>query len=166
MTTTKVDPITLEVMRNGFYSIADEMIAALVRASYSTNIKDRRDTSCAIYTATGEVVVVAQSEIGTPLHLGTMSSAVWSAMEAYNFEELDPGDAIAHNMPYPAGPGHLNDLCIVSPIFHDGKLVAIGANQAHHVDMGGFAAGVDALRGLGDLPGGPSDPTCAAVPSR
>ncbi len=141
MTTTKVDPITLEVMRNGFYSIADEMIAALVRASYSTNIKDRRDTSCAIYTATGEVVVVAQSEIGTPLHLGTMSSAVWSAMEAYNFEELDPGDAIAHNMPYPAGPGHLNDLCIVSPIFHDGKLVAIGANQAHHVDMGGFAPG-------------------------
>ena len=46
------DPITLEVMRNAFYSIADEMIVALIRASYSTNIKDRRDTSCAIYTAT------------------------------------------------------------------------------------------------------------------
>ena len=55
------DPITLEVMRNAFYSIADEMIVALIRASYSTNIKDRRDTSCAIYTATGDVVVVAQS---------------------------------------------------------------------------------------------------------
>ena len=53
------DPITLEVMRNAFYSIADEMIVALIRASYSTNIKDRRDTSCAIYTATGDVVVVA-----------------------------------------------------------------------------------------------------------
>ena len=82
------DPITLEVMRNAFYSIADEMIVALIRASYSTNIKDRRDTSCAIYTATGDVVVVAQSEIGTPLHLGTMHSAVQSAMKSYPFDQL------------------------------------------------------------------------------
>lgn len=136
-----VDPITLEVMRNAFYSIADEMIAALIRASYSTNIKDRRDTSCAIYTDAGEVVVVAQSEIGTPLHLGTMHSAVLSAMDAYPFNKLVPGDAIAYNSPYPAGPGHLNDLCLISPIFYQGNLIAITANQAHHVDMGGFAPG-------------------------
>ena len=66
MNNQAIDPITLEVMRNAFYSIADEMIVALIRASYSTNIKDRRDASCAIYTSTGDVVVVAQSEIGTP----------------------------------------------------------------------------------------------------
>ena len=53
---TVVDPITLEVMRNALYSIADEMTAGLVRASYSTNIKDRRDCSCAVYTLDGEVV--------------------------------------------------------------------------------------------------------------
>lgn len=141
MASTAVDPITLEVMRNAFYSIADEMIAAIIRASYSTNIKDRRDTSAAIYTGTGEVVVVAQSEIGTPLHLGTMHSAVLSAMDAYPFEKLEPGDAIAYNSPYPAGPGHLNDLCLISPIFFEGRLIAITANQAHHVDMGGFAPG-------------------------
>ena len=141
MTTAAIDPITLEVMRNGFYSIADEMIAALIRSSYSTNIKDRRDCSCAIYTSEGDVVVVAQSEIGTPLHLGTMASAVESVMAAYPFEELEPGDAIAYNSPYPAGPGHLNDLCLVSPIFYQGRLIAIAANQAHHVDMGGFAPG-------------------------
>ena len=104
MTATNVDPITLEVMRNGFYSIADEMIAALIRASYSTNIKDRRDTSGAIYTGSGEVVVVAQSEIGTPLHLGTMHSAVLTAMEQYPFEELEPGDALALNTPLPRRP--------------------------------------------------------------
>ncbi|MBM26437.1 MAG: 5-oxoprolinase [Chloroflexi bacterium] len=136
-----IDPITLEVMRNAFYSIADEMIVALIRASYSTNIKDRRDASCAIYTSTGDVVVVAQSEIGTPLHLGTMQSAVRSAMEAYPFDGLKPGDAIAMNMPYPAGPGHLNDLCLISPVFYKGEMIAITANQAHHVDMGGFAPG-------------------------
>jgi N-methylhydantoinase B len=141
MTSPPLDPITLEVMRNAFYSIADEMIAALIRASYSTNIKDRRDTSCAIYTGSGDVVVVAQSEIGTPLHLGTMHSAVQSAMAEYPFHELEPGDAIATNTPYPAGPGHLNDLCLISPIFFEGRLIAITANQAHHVDMGGFAPG-------------------------
>tara|TARA_B100001750_G_scaffold193832_1_gene164945 strand:+ start:774 stop:2525 length:1752 start_codon:yes stop_codon:yes gene_type:complete len=136
-----IDPITLEVMRNAFYSIADEMIVALIRASYSTNIKDRRDASCAIYTSTGDVVVVAQSEIGTPLHLGTMQSAVRSAMDAYPFDGLKPGDAVAMNMPYPAGPGHLNDLCLISPVFYEGEMIAITANQAHHVDMGGFAPG-------------------------
>ena len=141
MNNQAIDPITLEVMRNAFYSIADEMIVALIRASYSTNIKDRRDASCAIYTSTGDVVVVAQSEIGTPLHLGTMQSAVRSAMEAYPFDGLKPGDAVAMNMPYPAGPGHLNDLCLISPVFYKGEMIAITANQAHHVDMGGFAPG-------------------------
>ena len=141
MNSKSIDPITLEVMRNGFYSIADEMIAALIRTSYSTNIKDRRDTSCAIYTGSGDVVVVAQSEVGTPIHLGTMQSAVYSAMEAYPFDQLEPGDAVATNTPYPAGPGHLNDLCLISPIFYGGNIIAITANQAHHVDMGGFAPG-------------------------
>lgn len=141
MTSVPIDPITLEVMRNAFYSISDEMVASLIRASYSTNIKDRRDTSCAIYTATGDVVVVAQAEVGTPLHLGTMQSAVRSAMDAYPFDALEPGDAVAMNMPYPAGPGHLNDLCLISPIFYRGRRIAIAANQAHHVDVGGFAPG-------------------------
>lgn len=139
MNPARVDPITLEVMRNAFYSIADEMIAALVRASYSTNIKDRRDASCAVYTDAGDVV--AQSEIATPLHLGTMHGAVRTAMAAYPFDQLEPGDAIATNTPYPAGPGHLNDLCLISPVFHAGRIIAITANQAHHVDMGGFAPG-------------------------
>ncbi len=139
MTPIVVDPITLEVMRNGLYSIADEMIAALIRASYSTNIKDRRDASCAIYQADGSVV--AQSEIGTPLHLGTMHAAVRTAMGAYPFERLQPGDAVAFNLPYPAGPGHLNDLAVISPVFYEGRMIAIVANQAHHVDMGGFAPG-------------------------
>src|SRR5262249_19358755 len=121
-----VDAITLEVMRNAYASIADEMIAALVRASYSTNIKDRRDASCALYTGAGDVV--AQSEIGTPLHLGTMHGAVRTAMEAFPFEQLEPGDAVAMNTPYPAGPGHLNDLCLISPIFSDGRILAIAAN--------------------------------------
>ena len=139
MTTSATDPITLEVMRNAFYSIAEEMNASLVRASYSTNIKDRRDCSCAIYNSAGEVV--AQSESGTPVHLGTMHGAVRTALDIFPLERWEPGDAIASNLPYPAGPGHLNDLCIMSPIYYRGEIVAIAANQAHHVDMGGYATG-------------------------
>ena len=139
MSTSTIDPVTLEVMRNAFHSIAEEMNVSLVRVAYSTNIKDRRDCSSAIYNPRGDVV--AQSEVATPVHLGTMHSAVRTAMAAYDFAELEPGDAVASNLPYPAGPGHLNDMAIMSPIFHEGRLIAIAANQAHHVDMGGYATG-------------------------
>lgn len=126
-------------MKNAFASIADEMNASLVRSSYSTNIKDRRDSSCAIYTITGDVV--AQSVSGTPVHLGTMDGAVRTALSVYPIEALEPGDAVISNLPYPAGPGHLNDMCLISPVYHDGAVIAIAANQAHHVDMGGYAPG-------------------------
>ena len=78
-----VDPVTLEVLRNGLYSVSDEMVAGLIRASYSTNIKDRRDCSCGIYTSDGDVI--AMSEFGgTPLHLGTMHPAVRTVFEMVN----------------------------------------------------------------------------------
>lgn len=134
------DPVTLEVLRNALYSIADEMIGGLIRASYSTNIKDRRDASCAVYTADGDVI--AMSEFGgTPLHLGTMHPAVKTVFESWPADMLEPGDAIIMNTPYPAGPGHLNDVCVVGPIFIDGELFAIAASQSHRVDVGGFAPG-------------------------
>jgi N-methylhydantoinase B len=135
----KIDPITLEVIRNALYSVSDEMSAALIRTAYSTNIKDRRDCSCAIYLTSGEVV--AQSEIGTPLHLGVMPAVVDTVLKRFPPEKMDPGDDIIMNETYPAGPGHLNDITLVSPVFYKGKAVALVANQAHHVDVGGYAPG-------------------------
>ena len=137
----QVDPITLQVLANAAYSIAEEMSVALIRTARSTNIKDRRDASCALYTTAGEVAVISQSEIGTPLHLGVMGAAVDSALKKIPVETLQPGDHLIMNSPYPAGPGHLNDVAIISPIFYKGELVAIVANQAHHVDVGGCAPG-------------------------
>lgn len=136
---TTANPITLQVITNSLYSIADEMMAALIRTSFSTNIKDRRDCSGAIFTPQGEVV--AQAEIGTPLHLGVMLPTVTTALKAIPIRELEPGDDIMINTPYPEGPGHLNDLSIISPVFHEGEVVAVLANMAHHVDVGGFAPG-------------------------
>lgn len=135
----EVDPITLQVLIRGLQSIADEMVAALVRTAYSTNIKDRRDCSAALYSMDGEVVT--QCELGTPLHLGTMSPTVRTALQAYPASSLRAGDAVILNTPYPAGPGHLNDIGMLSPVVWEGEVVALVANTAHHVDVGGFAPG-------------------------
>ena len=135
----KVDPITLEIIRNGFQSIADEMTAALVRTAYSTNIKDRRDCSCAILSSRGDVI--AQTELGTPLHLGVIPAAVAVILERYPLEELDPGDVVISNVPYPVGPGHLSDVTTLSPVYYEDEIVALVANMAHHVDVGRYAPG-------------------------
>ena len=134
-----IDPITLEVMRNRWKGIAEEMCAALVRASYSTNIKDRRDCSAAIALPTGEVLV--QAEVGTPLHLGIMPAVIASILRQFPVEEMRPGDMYITNLPYPEGPGHLPDLSMVAAVFHDGEPIALTASTAHHVDMGGYAPG-------------------------
>jgi N-methylhydantoinase B len=126
-------------MTNAIYSISDEMVAALVRTSYSTNIKDRRDCSGAIFTRAGDLV--AQGEVGTPLHLGVMLPALRSALRVFKPDSLEPDDDVVLNTPYPEGPGHLNDVTLISPVFYAGKLVALVANMAHHVDVGGFAPG-------------------------
>jgi N-methylhydantoinase B len=135
----QVDAVTLQVMTNAIYSIADEVVAALIRTSYSTNIKDRRDCSGAVFNPDGDLV--AQGEVGTPLHLGVMQPAVRTALRAIPPDSLEPGDDIILNTPYPEGPGHLNDVTLVSPVFVDDRLVAFVANMSHHVDVGGFAPG-------------------------
>jgi N-methylhydantoinase B len=134
-----LDPVAVQVMRFAVSAIAEEMHATLVRTARSTNIKDRQDTSSAIYTADGDVV--AQSEVATPVHLGTSHATVRHLSREWQWSELNEGDAIVTNLPYPTGPGHLNDIAVVSPIFRDGRLIALAANQAHHVDVGGYAPG-------------------------
>lgn len=139
MKKSKVDPITLEVMRNAFYSISDEMLGALVRTGFSTNIKDRGDCSCAIYTARGEEV--GQSAKGTPLHIGTLPSCVKTVIDKYRDSKLEPGDHMIMNTPFPGGPAHLNDVAMVTPVIYKNRLIAWLGNQAHHVDLGGYAPG-------------------------
>ncbi|MFP4036844.1 MAG: hydantoinase B/oxoprolinase family protein [Desulfobacteraceae bacterium] len=132
-----VDPITLEVMRNACQSVAEEMGAALIRTALSPNIKDRRDCSTAIYTADGDLVAQAEH---IPLHLGLMVSVVRKTLERYPIERLEPGDAIITNDPYISG-SHLPDVVMITPVFLEGECVALLANLAHHVDMGGMVPG-------------------------
>ena len=134
---TEIDPITLEVMRNAFQSVAEEMGAALIRTALSPNIKDRRDCSTGVYSAAGELIAQAEH---IPLHLGLMPSVVKSTLNIFPISSLQPGDAIITNDPYISG-SHLPDICIISPFFHEDRCVGILANLAHHVDIGGIAPG-------------------------
>ena len=133
----KVDPITLEVMRNVLQSIAEEMGAALIRTALSTNIKDRRDCSSGIYTMDGGLVAQAEH---IPLHLGLMPAVVKKVIEYFPPESLHPGDAIIVNDPFVSG-SHLPDISVIAPVFFNGKPVAMVANLAHHVDVGGMTPG-------------------------
>ena len=134
-----MDPFILEIMRNRYKGIAEECCAVLVRSSHSTNIKDRRDCSVAIALPSGEIV--AQAEVGTPLHLGVMPGVIRSILHEYPLQQMQPGDTYFTNLPYPEGPGHLPDLSLVSPVFYKNKVIALAASTAHHVDMGGYAPG-------------------------
>lgn len=135
--TISEDPILLEVVRNRLTAIADEMAIALQRAAYSTNIKTRRDFSCAIFDAS--LRLVAQS-FSQPVHLGSLTHFVPRIISEYGVARLRPGDGILCNDGY-CGGVHLNDVCLVAPIFDGDRIVAYVANIAHHLDVGGSTPG-------------------------
>lgn len=131
------DPVSLEVARHRLQSVAEEMGAVLIRTAYSPNIKDRRDCSTALFAPDGALVAQAEH---IPLHLGLMPTAVAGVLDVFPPEVLEPGDTIMTNDPF-LGSSHLPDICVVSPVFADTKLVGLVANLAHHVDVGGISAG-------------------------
>ena len=107
----KFDPTRLEIFKNLFHSVAEEMGSALRRVAFSPNIKERRDYSCAVFDAKGEVLAMGDH---MPVHLGSMPMSVAAAMHALT---LDPGDIALLNDPY-AGGTHLPDLTMVMPVYH------------------------------------------------
>jgi N-methylhydantoinase B len=133
---TRVDPTRLEIFKNVFHSVAEEMGAALRRSAFSPNIKERRDYSCAVYNADGQVLAMGDH---MPVHLGSMPASVAAVRTAF---ELEAGDIALLNDPF-AGGTHLPDLTMVMPIFLRGHRRAsfYVANRAHHADVGGALAG-------------------------
>ncbi|MDB6095463.1 MAG: hypothetical protein JWM32_3025 [Verrucomicrobia bacterium] len=139
MSLSAVNPIQLEILRNRWRGIAEEVCAAMIRASYSPNIRDRFDCSTALALPNGEII--AQAEVGTPLHLGIMPGVIRSVLAKVPLAHFEEGDAVITNLPYPDGPGHLPDVSMVSAVFHEGKPVLLIVTTSHHVDMGGYAPG-------------------------
>ena len=128
--------IELELFRHLLTSIAEEMGVVLRKTSYSVNIKERRDYSCAVYDARGETVAMGDH---MPVHLGAMPLSVNAVREAF---ELQPGDVALVNDPFRGGT-HLPDITAVAPVFLPaGKRPAFYlANRAHHADVGGMSPG-------------------------
>ena len=133
-----MDAVTLEIFKSLFSAVAEEMGAALGRTGLSTNIKERRDYSCALFDAQGRMVAQAAH---LPVHLGSMPASVAAAIEHV---ELGPGDVAILNDPYLGGT-HLPDITLVMPVFvtQDGREAIAGyvANRAHHADIGGASPG-------------------------
>jgi N-methylhydantoinase B len=137
------DPITFEVIRNALVAATDEMVIALRKSAYSTNIKTRSDFSTAFFDA--ELRSVAQG-FTQPVHLGSMVEQVPRAVRDYGPGRLGPGDVLIVNDPFASGV-HLNDVSLISPAYADGDLLGYVANLAHHVDVGGGApASIGAFR--------------------
>jgi N-methylhydantoinase B len=143
------DPIELEIFKNLYHSIAEEMGAALRRTAFSPNIKERRDYSCAVFDADGEVIAMGDH---MPVHLGSMPMSVRAAITRC---QLVHGDIVMLNDPF-AGGTHLPDITLVAPVFVVGEVPRkprrsrkssalkpdfYVASRAHHADVGGTYAG-------------------------
>jgi N-methylhydantoinase B len=157
------DPIELEIFKNLYHSIAEEMGAALRRTAFSPNIKERRDYSCAVFDGAGEVIAMGDH---MPVHLGSMPMSVQAAIDACAMGDgpMQPGDIVMLNDPFRGGT-HLPDITLVAPV-HVARVavahVAAGdspakarkqksdaanrpdfyvASRAHHADVGGTYPG-------------------------
>ncbi|GAA6038543.1 hypothetical protein JCM8097_004622 [Rhodosporidiobolus ruineniae] len=130
------DPILLSLFSNRFMSIAEAMGRALQQTSISTNIKERLDFSCAIFSPQGDLIANAPH---LPVHLGSMSFAVRYQQNLLK-DDLHEGDVILTNHPV-AGGSHLPDITCITPVFKDGKIVFFTASRGHHADIGGILPG-------------------------
>jgi N-methylhydantoinase B len=131
-TTPALNSITVEIIGSAFSSIVEEMGTALIRASYSTNIKERRDCSTILFDANGRTLAQAEH---IPIHLGSLMGIVEEVLARYPLEEIDPGDMFIGNDAYTGGGTHLPDIVVLSPVFHESHLVAFVANLSHHADF-------------------------------
>src|SRR5262249_22878465 len=138
MSAQVLDPITLEVIWNGFRSVTDECFLTLQRSAFSTNIKERHDHWVAVMAARGRLIV--QAENALPIHLASMSGLVAILLDKY-ISDIAPGDIFIANDPHVAGGTHLPDINLAAPVFDGERLIAFICNIAHHADVGGAARG-------------------------
>ncbi len=138
MAKQKVDPFTLEIVKEGLISISDEMFVTMQRTSMSTIIYEVLDFAVGLTDAQGQLITQGN---GVTLFLDTLDFGAHSVLNKFGAENLKPGDIYITNDPYTGGGTHLSDVSIIAPIFYDGQLVAFAANKAHWTEVGGMAAG-------------------------
>ena len=133
---TEADPVLLEVFNNLLMNVAEQMGATLANTSWSVNIKERLDFSCAIFDEHGDLVANAPH---VPVHLGSMSDSIRTVMRD-NAGDIHEGDVFMLNSPYNGGT-HLPDVTVVTPVFVEGRIAFWLGSRGHHADIGGRTPG-------------------------
>mgnify|MGYP000845895153 FL=1 len=127
----EINSITLEIVANSITSIAEQMGVILSKTGYSTNIKERKDLSVAVFDRNGKLLSLAQH---IPLHFSSLSGAVEVLTQKYDIDDIHEGDIFIANDPYSGGGSHLPDIVLLKPVFYEGELVAYMVNTGHHAD--------------------------------
>lgn len=140
----KTDPVALQLIANSLAYASEEMGLALRNTAYSPNIRERMDHSAAIFDPSGRLLAQAEH---IPVHLGSLPWGVKKMIDECGRAgmRLEEGSMIVANNPYITGT-HLNDLTLITPVHHGGRLVAVAANKAHHSDVGGQVPGSISMR--------------------
>jgi N-methylhydantoinase B len=135
---TFVDPILVEIMRNGVMAVTEEMKVNLMRTAYNMIIYEALDFTVGLFTKDGDTVSIG---LGLPMFIRGMSETVKAKIRHFGPDGFEPGDILLTNDAYTTG-SHLNHLTFTAPIFHDGKLVGFSCCMAHWPDIGGTLGGV------------------------
>ncbi len=136
-----LDPVDYAVISQALLAAAREMGTKLVRSAYSNIVREARDASCAILDPNGSIV--AQSEM-VPMQLGSMNTTLRACLAVYPAASLTEDDFLVNNHPFEGGQ-HLQDVFMFRPVFIEGELIAFAGSTAHHLDLGGGSAGLNAL---------------------
>ena len=135
---TEVDPITLQVIRGSFETIAEEMGHVLYRMSFSSIIRESQDLGAGLFDTDYNTLCESES---TPMHIGSIPGYLRGIEDTLEDGEWYEGDVVVHNHPY-HGASHTPDLAVVVPVFYQGRLVGFAGNTAHHVDIGAATPGL------------------------
>jgi N-methylhydantoinase B len=135
-----IDPVTLEILWTRITSIVDEAAKVIVRTAFSTLSTEANDFACVVTDEAGRSI--AQNTGSIPSFIGTLPATVRHFLAEIEPERMRPGDVLITNNPW-QGTGHLNDICVVKPVFHGGKLVAFAATTSHVPDIGGRIRSVE-----------------------
>jgi N-methylhydantoinase B len=132
------DPIAMEVFSNRLLSITEDMGNTLIRSSFSTNIKERRDCSVGLFDHHGNCIAQGSH---IPMHLGSLMGGVEALLASFPLNVMREGDAFICNDAYLAGGTHQPDVTVITPVFWEGAVRFFTANVGHHSDIGGSVPG-------------------------
>jgi N-methylhydantoinase B len=136
-----IDPVTLEILWSRLVTVTNEQAAALQRTSFTPIVRESGDLSAAVFDVRGRML--SQAVTGTPGHINSLATAMHHFLSVFPAHELEPGDVLITNDPWQTS-GQLNDLSVVTPVFHAGRVIGFFGNTCHAMDIGGRGLSADA----------------------